>query len=80
MGTDILELKLVQDLASVNQDPFLLVFMYLHKSYDTLDQGRIVATLEGCGSGTHMHGLLAEFWEQQEVVTRKTGNIYPTSK
>ena len=28
-------------------------------------------TLEGYGSGTHMHGLLEEFWERQKVITWK---------
>ena len=27
-----------------------------------------------------MCGILSEFWERQEVVTRKTGTIAPTSK
>ena len=61
MGTDILKLKLSQELTSLNQDPLFLVFLDLHKSYDTVDWGRLLKTLEGYGAGPHMPGLLAEF-------------------
>ena len=37
MGTAIMELKLTQDLASVDHDPILLVFLELSKAYDNLD-------------------------------------------
>ena len=76
MGTAILELKLSQDLASVDQDPLLLVFMDLHKSYDTVYRGHLLPTLEVYGTGPHIRRLQAEFWEQQEVVTQK--NRYHT--
>ena len=36
-GTDIIELKLIQELASVDQDQLLLVFLDLRKSYGSLD-------------------------------------------
>ena len=36
-GTAILELKLAQELASVDQDPLLLVLLDLRKAYDNLD-------------------------------------------
>ena len=47
MGTDIMELNLAQDLASVYHDPILLVFLYLRKLYENLDNGRLLNTLEG---------------------------------
>ena len=42
-----MELKLAQELASVNQDPILLVSLDLGKAYDNLDRGRLLQTLEG---------------------------------
>ena len=46
-GTPIMEMKLVQELASVDQDPLLLVFLDLRKLYEKLDNDRLLNTLEG---------------------------------
>ena len=73
MGEAILELKLSQDLVSIDQYPLFLVFLDLRKAYYTLDQVCIFTTLEGYGSGSHMCGILAELWERQEFVTWKNG-------
>ena len=62
IGTAILELKISQELDSVDQDPLFLVFLDLRKSYDTVDRGRILTALEGYGAGPHIRGLLEEFW------------------
>ena len=45
METAILELKLSQDLDSINQDPLLMVFLYLCKIYDNANRGHILTTL-----------------------------------
>ena len=37
MGIFIMELKLSPELASIHQYPLFLVFLYLRKSYDTVD-------------------------------------------
>ena len=71
MGVSILELKLSLEMASVDQYPLFLVFRDLYRSYDTLGWGRILNTLEGYGDVPHMCGIQSEFWERQEVVTRK---------
>ena len=44
MRRAILNLKLSQELASSDQDRLFLVFLDLHKSYDTVDQGRFLTT------------------------------------
>ena len=49
-GTSIMELKLFQGLVSVYRDPLLLVFLYLGKAYNNLDQGKLLQTLEGYGT------------------------------
>ena len=46
-----MELKLAQELVSVDQDPLLLVFLDLRKFYYNIDQGRLIKTLEGYGAG-----------------------------
>ena len=49
-----LELKLVQELVSVDHDPLFLVLMYLKKAYDTVDQGRLLNILEVYDAGPYM--------------------------
>ena len=60
-GTSITELKIAQDLSSIDQDPLFLVFLDLQKAYDRVDWERLLITLEGYGSGPHMCGLLEAF-------------------
>ena len=69
-----------QELASIVQDPLLLVFLDLRKAYNTLDRGRLFQTLERYGAGTRMRGILEEFWENQEFVTRHNGHHVPQLK
>ena len=64
-----MDLKLAQELASVDQHPLFLVLIDLIKTYDNLDWGRLLQTLEGYGEGPKLWGLLEGFWSRQEVVT-----------
>ena len=73
MGAAILELKLAHELVKIYQYPLSLVFLDRRKEYDNLELIRLLTTMEGYGAGTHICGILAEFWEHQEVVTRKNG-------
>ena len=43
-GAVILELKLAQELDSIEQDPLLAVFLDLCKEYDTVDRGYLLKT------------------------------------
>ena len=72
-GTAIMELKLAQDLASIDQDPLFLVFLDILKAYDTVDQDRLIITLKGYGSGPRMCGILGNLWYCQKLVPRKNG-------
>ena len=72
-GTTIAELKLAQELASVDQDPLLLITLNLSKAYNNLDQGRLLQTIEGYRAGPKLRALIAEFWLIQEVVTCQNG-------
>ena len=58
----IMELKLAQELASIDQDPLFLIFLDLRKDYGTMDRDRILITLEGYGVGPWMCGILETFW------------------
>ena len=71
--TAIMELKLVQDLESMDQDTLLLVFLDLRNSCNDLDRWILLQTLEGYGSGPKLRGSLAEFWSRQELVTFQNG-------
>ena len=61
--TAIMELKLAQELASVDQDKIFLVFLDLRKACGNLDRGRLLKTIEGYGEGPKLQGLLAEFFQ-----------------
>ena len=54
--TYIMDPNPTQELASVIQDPLFLVFMDLIKSYENLDRGQILKTLERYGLGRGKFG------------------------
>ena len=57
-GTATMELKLAQEHAIIDQYPLFLIFLYLRKSYDTVDRERPLITLEGYGAGPRLCGIL----------------------
>ena len=61
MGTAILELRLAQEMASVDQDPVLLVYLDLRKAYETVYRGSVLTTPKGYSAGPYMRGHLVEF-------------------
>ena len=72
-GKAIMELKLAQELSSIDQYPLFLVLLDLIKAYDTVDWERLLITLEGYGTGPCLYGLLETFWDCQRVVPRQNG-------
>ena len=72
-----MELKLVQYLASVNQNPIFLVFIDIQKVSNNLDWGIILQALECYEEEPKLQGLLEEFWSRQEVVTCQNGFHVP---
>jgi hypothetical protein len=50
-GTAILEAKLAQQLAHLEQEPFYGVFLNLKKAFNTMDWERCLLILEGYGAG-----------------------------
>ena len=65
-----MKLKFAQQIASIDQYPIFLVYLYLRNSYDTVKRERLLITLEGYGVGPRLWGLLKTLWEFQQVVLR----------
>ena len=61
MVTAIVELKLTQELVSMDQYTIFLVFLDFSKAYATVDQDRLLLTLEGYGAGPWLCGILETF-------------------
>ena len=70
VGTAIMEINTRKELVIIDQDLLFLVLLDLWKSYEALDHGRILHTIEGYGVEPNMQGILKEFWGNREVVTR----------
>ena len=65
-----MELKIAQEIASIDQDPLFLVFLDLRKAYDIVDREHLIITLEGYGLGPRICGILETCWDCQQVVPR----------
>ena len=63
-GTAIMELKLAQELASMDQDPLFLICLNLMKAYNNPYHVRLLQMLAGYGEGPKIWGLLAEIWSR----------------
>ena len=74
MGTGIIEAKLAQQLAHLEQRPFFGVFIDLKQAFDAMDRGRCLTILELHGVGPQMLRLIRSFWETATNVCRAKGN------
>ncbi len=72
--TGIIEAKLAQQLAHLEQRPFFGVFIDLKKAFDAMDRGRCLAILALHGVGPLMLRLIRNFWETATNVCRAKGN------
>ena len=72
-GTAMIEVKLAQQLAYLNQTPLYGIFIDLKKAYDAMDRGRCLEILEKYGVGPKLLRLLRYFWEHAELVCRAGG-------
>ncbi len=72
--TAIIEAKLAQQLAHLEQVPFYGVFLDLKKAFDSMDRERCLLILEGYGVGPRMIRLIRNFWRHAVLVCRASGN------
>jgi hypothetical protein len=77
-GTGIVEGKLAQQLAHLEQMPFFGIFINLKKAFDAMDRGRCLAILALHGVGPQMLRLIRNFWEMATNVCRAKGELRPT--
>jgi hypothetical protein len=73
-GTAILEAKLAQQLAYLEQEPFYGVFLDLKKAFNAMDRERCLLILEGYSVGPNMVRLIDNFWRVATMVCRVSGN------
>jgi hypothetical protein len=61
----VIEVKLTQQLALIEQAPFYGVFINLKKAFDTMDCKWCLFILEGHGMGPSMRRLIRHFWDKR---------------
>jgi hypothetical protein len=74
MGTAIMEVKLQQQLAWVEQEPLYQIYLDLRKAYDALDRGRCLEILAGYRVGPNLLRLQKQFWAKAKMVCRAGGS------
>jgi hypothetical protein len=70
----IIEAKLVQQLAHLEQTPFFGIFIDLGKAFDAIDWGRCLEIMVLHGAGPQMLCLIHNFWDTARNVCRAKGN------
>jgi len=73
-GTAVIEAKLAQQLAHLEQCPFYGVFFDLKKAFDAMDCERCLLVLEGYGAGPNMRRLIRHCWDEAQMVCCASGN------
>ncbi len=73
-GTAIIEAKLAQQLAHLEQRPFFGVFLDLKKAFNSMDREWCLLVLEGYEAGPNIRQLIRHFWENPQMVCRASGN------
>ena len=77
-GTATLEAKLLQQLATLREEVLNLIFLDLHKAYDTLDRSRCLEILEDYDVGPKSRRILTNYWRRLTMVVR-AGGYYGTA-
>ncbi len=73
-GTAVMEAKLAQQLAHLEQVPFYGVFLDLKIAFDSMDRKRCLLILGGYGVGPKMIWLIRNFWENAKMVCQASVN------
>ena len=72
-GTATLEAKLLQKLAVMREDFLYMIFLDLHKAYESLDRDRCLEILDGSVVGHRSCRILREYWDRLQMVARAGG-------
>ena len=73
-GTAIIEAKLAQQLAHLEQRPLFGIFLDLKNAFDAMDRERYRLVIEGYRAGPNMRRLIRHFWDNAQMVCRALGN------
>ncbi len=73
-GTGIIEAKLAQQLAHLEQMLFFGIFINLRKAFEAMDRGRCLKILALIGVGPKMLRLIRNFWDSATNVCQAKGN------
>jgi hypothetical protein len=73
-GTAILETKLAQQLAFLEQAPMYGGFIDLRKAFDAMDRGRCIQILRDRGVGEKALRLITTFWREALLACRAGGS------
>ena len=72
-GTTYLETKLLQQLAAMRDKVLYIIFLDLHKAYESLDRERLLEILDGYGVVPRARCILQEYWDRLWMVARAGG-------
>ena len=72
-GTGTLELKILQQVTSMREEVLHVIFLYLHKAYNTLDRSRCLEILEVYVVGTRALRLFRRYCERLQMVAWEGG-------
>ena len=61
---------MLQQLAALREEVLYVIFLDLHKAYDSLDRSRYLEILEGYGLGPQSCRLLQTYWRRLTMVAR----------
>jgi hypothetical protein len=75
MGTAIMEVKLNQQLAWVDQAPLYQIYLDLKKAYNALNLTRCLEILAGYGVGPNLLHLQKQIWGNAKMVCCAGGNF-----
>ena len=76
-GTGIMEAKLVQQLAFLEQCPLYRTFLDLRKAYDAMDRDRCLKISVECRGGAKTTRLIRCFWDEGILIC-KAASCYGT--
>ncbi len=76
-GTDtaIMEDKLAQQMAFMEQELWFMAFINLKKAFDSMEQEQCLDILLGYGVGPNMCRLIKKIWDKAVLVCRAQNNF-----